>query len=71
MTKKTNWQLFQEYCPEDLFVKVGHIDLHLLKGAAKVWCDVALTDEEYDNLCETITEIEKYRTREKLSDVTT
>lgn len=64
--KKNNWQLFKEFCPEELFVKVGHIDLQLLKGAAKVWCEVALTDEEYDDLCETITEIEKYRTREKL-----
>lgn len=66
MSKITNWELFKEFCPEELFVKVGHIDLALLKGAAKTWCDVALTDEEYDELCHAITRIEQYRTREKL-----
>ena len=65
MSYKNNWQLFKEFAPKELFLKVGHINLSLLKGAAKVWCDVALTDQEYDELCGTIREIEAYRTREK------
>ena len=60
-TKTTNWDLFKEYVPKELFLKVGHLNLSLLKGAARVWCETPLSDAEYDQLCETIQKIERYR----------
>lgn len=60
MKKVNNWELFKEYCPKELFYKVGHIDLKTLKGAAKTYCEVELSESEYASLCETIQRIEAY-----------
>ena len=60
--------VFKDNISKDLFLKVGHIDLRDLKGAAEVYSQVDLSLDEYDELLDAVRTTDRIKREERYYD---
>ena len=54
-----NIDLLKNLISKDLYMKVGHMDLREIKGAATIYAKNVLNDIEYDELYRAVVEIDR------------
>lgn len=57
--------LMKKHTSKDLFLKISHIHLRDLKGAAEVYSQVDLSPDEYDELLNAVREIDREKKEER------